>query len=140
MSANVVLDVGCGTGALLHRARESGHAGRLCGLDPAFGMLEQARRRNDIEWIRGDLGSVAWEREFDLVVMTGHAFQVFVEDDELRRSLAASVPPSPVAAASRSRPVTRSFENGSVGRRTTRPRRPTPKAQSCGWRTRSRPP
>lgn len=37
MSAGTVLDVGCGTGALLHRAREAGHSGRLCGLDPASG-------------------------------------------------------------------------------------------------------
>lgn len=89
MSAKSVLDVGCGTGALLHAAREAGHTGRLCGLDPARGMLEQARRRSDIEWILGDLATVAWEREFDLAVMTGHAFQVFVEDEELRASLAA---------------------------------------------------
>ncbi len=89
MSAGAVLDVGCGTGALLHRARESGHAGRLCGLDPAAGMLEQARARSDIEWILGDLASVGFDREFDLVVMSGHAFQVFIEDDDLRASLAA---------------------------------------------------
>jgi SAM-dependent methyltransferase len=89
MSAEAVLDVGCGTGALLHRARETGHTGRLCGLDPAGGMLEQAGKRADIEWILGDLASVAWDRQFDLVVMTGHAFQVLVEDDELRTSLAA---------------------------------------------------
>ena len=89
MSAEAVLDVGCGTGALLHRAREAGHPGRLCGLDPALGMLEQARKRPDIEWILGDLASVSWEREFDLIVMTGHAFQEFVEDDELRTALAA---------------------------------------------------
>lgn len=89
MSAQSVLDVGCGTGALLHLARKAGHAGRLCGLDPAAGMLEQATRRSDIEWVRGDLRSVAWHSEFDLVVMTGHAFQVLVEDDELRASLAA---------------------------------------------------
>jgi SAM-dependent methyltransferase len=88
MSARAVLDVGCGTGALLRRARESGHTGRLCGLDPAGAMLDQGRTRSDIEWILGDLASVAWDREFDLVVMTGHAFQVFVEDDELRASLA----------------------------------------------------
>jgi len=87
MSARAVLDVGCGTGALLHGAREAGHTGRLCGLDPAVGMLGQARKRSDIEWILGDLNSVAWDREFDLVVMTGHAFQVFVTDDELRASL-----------------------------------------------------
>ncbi len=89
MSAQAVLDVGCGTGALLHRAREAGHSGRLCGLDPAGAMLEQARRRSDIEWILGDLASVGWDQAFDLVVMTGHAFQVFVGDDELRASLAS---------------------------------------------------
>src|SRR4051794_8087512 len=53
MSAKSVLDVGCGTGALLHAAREAGHVGRLCGLDPAEGMLQQARRRSDIEWMLG---------------------------------------------------------------------------------------
>ncbi len=87
MSSKAVLDVGCGTGALLHRAREEGHAGRLCGLDPAVGMLEQAKKRTDIEWILGDLSSTSWDQEFDLVVMTGHAFQVFVTDDEIRASL-----------------------------------------------------
>jgi SAM-dependent methyltransferase len=89
MSAETVLDVGCGTGELLRLARQAGHTGRLCGLDPADAMLDQARTRSDIEWILGDLASVDWDQEFDLVVMTGHAFQVFVEDDEVRASLAA---------------------------------------------------
>ncbi|WP_332774208.1 class I SAM-dependent DNA methyltransferase [Phenylobacterium sp.] len=89
MAAGSVLDVGCGTGAMLHDARKAGHRGRLCGLDPAPGMLAQARRRTDIEWVLGDLSSAAWAAEFDLVVMTGHAFQVFVEDEELRSALAA---------------------------------------------------
>jgi ubiquinone/menaquinone biosynthesis C-methylase UbiE len=87
MSAGAVLDVGCGTGALLRWARESGHTGRLCGLDPATGMLNQARTRSDIEWVLGDLSSVRWDREFDLVVMTGHAFQHIVEDDAIRTAL-----------------------------------------------------
>jgi ubiquinone/menaquinone biosynthesis C-methylase UbiE len=89
MGAASVLDVGCGTGAMLHDAREAGHRGRLCGLDPAPGMLAQARRRTDVEWILGDLSSTAWSDEFELVVMTGHAFQVFVEDEDLRAALAA---------------------------------------------------
>jgi ubiquinone/menaquinone biosynthesis C-methylase UbiE len=89
MASPSVLDVGCGTGALLHMAREAGHTGRLCGLDPAEGMLLQARRRSDIEWVQGFLGSVAWEREFDLAVMTGHAFQAFIHDREIQASLAA---------------------------------------------------
>jgi len=90
MSAPSVLDVGCGTGVLLRRAREAGHTGRLCGLDPAAAMLGLAARgREDVEWVLGGLGSVRWEREFDLVVMTGHAFQVLLGDDELRGALAA---------------------------------------------------
>jgi SAM-dependent methyltransferase len=89
MSARTVLDVGCGTGALLRAARQAGHAGRLCGLDPAGGMLAQARQRSDIEWVLGDLATTGWDQEFDLVVMTGHAFQVLVSDAEIRASLAA---------------------------------------------------
>uniref|UniRef100_A0A7C3A7C7 Class I SAM-dependent methyltransferase n=2 Tax=Thermorudis TaxID=1649508 RepID=A0A7C3A7C7_9BACT len=89
MSARAVLDVGCGTGALLRMARQAGHSGRLCGLDPALGMITQARKWPDIEWVHGDLTTVRWEQEFDLVVMTGHTFQEFIEDDEIRAALAA---------------------------------------------------
>lgn len=89
MASESVLDVGCGTGALLHAARKSGHTGRLCGLDPARGMLKQAHKRSDIDWVLGDLTSVAWNAEFDLVVMTGHAFQELLEDQELRIALGA---------------------------------------------------
>lgn len=89
MAARSVLDVGCGTGSMLHEARDAGHGGRLCGLDPAPGMLAQARRRDDIEWVLGDLSSAAWDSEFELVVMTGHAFQVFIEDDQLGEALAS---------------------------------------------------
>lgn len=89
MAARSVLDVGCGTGALLRLAREAGHDGRLCGLDPAAGMLNQARRRADIEWVHGDLASARPGGKFDLVVMTGHAFQEYTEDAEIRVALAA---------------------------------------------------
>jgi SAM-dependent methyltransferase len=88
MNAKSVLDVGCGTGVLLHRARTAGHKGMLCGLDPAVGMLTQARRTPGIDWYLGDLDSVRWNHQFDLIVMTGHAFQVLVGDDELRAALA----------------------------------------------------
>jgi len=89
LAARAVLDVGCGTGALLHEARRTGHTGRLTGLDPAEGMLAQAARRSDIEWVRGDLSVARWRGEFDLAVMTGHAFQVLTTDAELRIALAA---------------------------------------------------
>ena len=89
MAASAVLDVGCGTGLMLHQARDGGHRGRLCGLDPAPGMLAQARKRSDIEWVQGDAVAAAFASEFDLIVMTGHAFQALLEDDQLRDTLAA---------------------------------------------------
>ena len=89
LSARAVLDVGCGTGTLLRLARDAGHTGRLCGLDPAEGMLNQARQWPDIEWAQGDLSSVGWQREFDLIVMTGHAFQELIADDAIRSALVA---------------------------------------------------
>ena len=89
MAAKSVLDVGCGAGGLLRLARQAGHSGRLCGIDPADAMLRQGRRRTDIEWVLGGAASGAWDQEFDLVVMTGHAIQVIMEDDEIHASLAA---------------------------------------------------
>jgi ubiquinone/menaquinone biosynthesis C-methylase UbiE len=89
MSADAVLDVGCGTGSMLRRARLAGHTGRLCGLDPDPAMLRVARRRSDVEWVSGTAASMEWDGEFDLAVMMGHAFQILVGDDELRTSLRA---------------------------------------------------
>jgi ubiquinone/menaquinone biosynthesis C-methylase UbiE len=89
MDAKSVLDVGCGTGAMLHRARQAGHAGRLCGLDPDRASLGVARRRTDIEWVAGTAASMAWDSEFDLAIMISHAFQLLVGDEELRASLTA---------------------------------------------------
>ena len=89
MAAENVLDVGCGTGELLRLARRAGHTGRLCGVDPAEPMLQQARRRQDIEWVLGGAASGAWDQEFDLAVMTGYAIQVIMEDEEIQATLAA---------------------------------------------------
>ncbi|WHM40391.1 class I SAM-dependent methyltransferase [Streptomyces sp. BPTC-684] len=89
MAADTVLDVGCGTGAMLHRAREHGHTGRLVGLDPDRAALGRARLRTDVEWVEGTAADARWQGEFDLVTMVSHAFQCLVTDDDLRASLAA---------------------------------------------------
>ena len=89
MSAESVLNIGCGTGTVLRQARAAGHTGRLVGLDPAAAMLNQAKTRTDVDWILGDLGTVSFDHEFDLVIMTGHVFQVFLTDDEVTAALAA---------------------------------------------------
>lgn len=89
MDSSSVLDVGCGTGTMLHRARSAGHRGRLVGVDLDRAALAIARRRDDITWMEGTAASMVWEREFELAVMMSHAFQSLVTDDELRTSLAA---------------------------------------------------
>lgn len=114
LDAGAVLDVGCGTGMLLHHARDAGHTGRLCGLDPGDGMLAVARTRTDVEWVRGTLATVTFDGEFDLVVMSGHAFQVLVTDEEVRAALtavrAALVPGGRFAFETRD-PAARAWEN-----------------------------
>ncbi|AUG75561.1 SAM-dependent methyltransferase [Kitasatospora sp. MMS16-BH015] len=90
MGAGAVLDVGCGTGALLGWARENGHGGRLAGVDPDRAALARARaRRGDVEWVEGVAAGLGWTAEFELATMTSHAFQCLVTDEEIRASLAA---------------------------------------------------
>ncbi|HEV3504868.1 MAG TPA: class I SAM-dependent methyltransferase [Actinomycetes bacterium] len=90
LAAASVVDVGCGTGRLLHRAREAGHTGRLCGVDPDPAGLRRARRRADVEWVQGRAADLTWKGEFGLAVMASNVFQVFVTDEELAASLAAT--------------------------------------------------
>jgi SAM-dependent methyltransferase len=83
MAAADVLDVGCGTGTLLKRARRDGHRGRLVGIDPGLGMLTVAREEPSVDWVEGVLRPGAYDAEFDLVTMTGHAFQELRTDAEV---------------------------------------------------------
>lgn len=85
--ARSVLDLGCGTGRLavaLAPGRE------VAGIDPAAAMLAIARQRpggGNLDWIRADARDVRLGRRFDLVVLTGHAFQVFLTAQDQRAVL-----------------------------------------------------
>jgi len=88
LRAEVVVDIGCGTGVL---AADLARAGATAlGVDPAAAMLAVARSRpggEQVRWIEGD-SSVLEDSVADLVVMTGHVAQVFVDDGAWRAVLA----------------------------------------------------
>jgi SAM-dependent methyltransferase len=88
-SAADVLDVGCGTGVVLARARRDGHRGRLVGIDPAGAMIDVARHQPGVDWVVGYLPEAGYRSEFDLALMTGHAFQELSTDDDIRAFLSA---------------------------------------------------
>lgn len=84
-----ILDVGCGTGLLTCAFAQGGHA--VTGVDPASAMLDAARTRpwgDRVTWINEILGRASLAGPFDLTVMTGHVFQVFLTDEETLQTLA----------------------------------------------------
>lgn len=92
-----VLDLGCGTGLLSAACAEFGSA--VVGVDPAAAMLEIARKRpggDKVTWVEGDARDIILDRRFDLILLTGHVFQVFLSDaDQLAvlRTIAAHLSP-----------------------------------------------
>ncbi len=87
-TAGSVLDLGCGTGGFLTYLEGDR---QLCGVDPAKAMLDVARARprgHTVDWVQDDARTVRLQRKFDLVVLTGHAFQVFLSADDRRAALA----------------------------------------------------
>ncbi len=87
MAATRVLDVGCGPGRLLQEARRAGHSGELVGIDPDRAALAIARTDPSIRWLDGVAATMPFVADFDLAVMTGHAFQCLIADEEIRASL-----------------------------------------------------
>lgn len=80
-----VLDLGCGTGRLGLVLARDGH--RVVGVDPSAAMVAEARRRDPARfasWVVGDARTLRLGRHFDLLTMTGHAFQVLLDDSDTR--------------------------------------------------------
>lgn len=75
-----VLDLGCGTGGLAVDLARS--VPRVVGVEPAQAMLDVARARPGSErvvWIEADATQLDLEERFDLILMTGNAFQCLPE-------------------------------------------------------------
>lgn len=83
-----VLDMGCGTGQLALAMAAAGH--EASGADPAPAMLAVARRKpgaGAVDWIEATATGLSLARRFDLIVMTGHAFQVFLDEEAILATL-----------------------------------------------------
>lgn len=86
--AGSILDLGCGTGALA--VALAGNR-TVVGVDPAPAMLEIARAKpgaERVDFIEGDARTLRLGQRFDLVLLTGHAFQVFLTMEDRRAVLA----------------------------------------------------
>lgn len=85
-----VLDIGCGTGIITDAIAARGHV--VVGADPSPGMLAVARTKpnaDSIRWIESDAQSLDLGETFDLIILTGHAFQALVEDADIQAAAAA---------------------------------------------------
>jgi len=81
-AATSVLDLGCGTGEL---AAALAKGRRVVGVDPAAAMLDIAKRRVGgglVRWVQADARTLDLDERFDLILLTGHAFQVFLSDTD----------------------------------------------------------
>lgn len=91
-SAASILDLGCGTGVLATQiARVSDGRKSITGADPAAAMLDIARKRehgDKVRWIEASAETFSLDERFDLIMLTGHAFQVFLTSDQQRAVLA----------------------------------------------------
>ncbi len=90
-SGRGVLDLGCGTGRLACRIAAEGC--NVVGAEPAAGMLGVARARpggEAVTWLQSDGQGLNLTRRFDLITMTGHAFQALLSDAAAVALLAAA--------------------------------------------------
>lgn len=76
-----LLDIGCGTGALLHRLSQRYPGAQLTGVDPVPEMLSVARHRlpSGVELRQGWAERLPFEREWFDVVVSCNAFHYFRE-------------------------------------------------------------
>lgn len=108
-----ILDLCCGTGQLAAALAARGHV--VTGVDAAAAMLAVARTRpggDQVTWMEADVRIVV-PGSFDLIVLSGHAFQAFLSDADVHALLgtarAALAPGGRLAFETRN-PAVRAWE------------------------------
>lgn len=91
LGAQLVLDVGCGTGTFALMLTEQGVD--VVGLDPAGASLDVARGKpgaGSVRWVHGDATDLSADLEgrVDLAVMTANVAQAIVDEQDWTRTLA----------------------------------------------------
>ena len=128
-----ILDVGCGTGLLACEFAARGYD--VTGADPAAAMLATARARpggDQVRWVQASAASLDTgisldastspdtgigldaPAGFDLIIMTGHVFQLFLEDRDVRaalRTLARHLAPGGRLAFETRNPAVREWQD-----------------------------
>ncbi|OTA19933.1 methyltransferase [Xenorhabdus beddingii] len=79
--AHSILDLGCGTGMLTNKIALTYPDKVVFGSDIAGSMLDIAHSKpagSLITWIQSDAKKLALSQKFDLIILSGHVFQVFL--------------------------------------------------------------
>ena len=90
LSPSLIIDLGCGTGLLSCELARDGY--NVIGIGPAGAMLAIARSKPDADKVRWSEGSYETLRglKADLILMTSHVAQFFLEDDDWQAMLEAA--------------------------------------------------
>jgi SAM-dependent methyltransferase len=114
LGARSIIDLGCGTGLITCSLAHAGF--EMIGVDPAPGLIEQARIRDStrtVRWIDGGAAEIG-RPGADLAIMTGHVAQFFLTDDswqEVLGYLRAALRPGGHLAFESRNPAAREWEN-----------------------------
>jgi SAM-dependent methyltransferase len=88
VSAETVVDLGCGTGIITLEFASRGY--RMIGVDPSPVMLEVALQKpgaDGVQWVQGGAGQLGTPGA-DLAIMSGHVVQFILKDADWLEALA----------------------------------------------------
>ena len=83
-----ILDIGSGTGLIARALTKKGYL--VTAIDPSLSMLKVGKNSpfgDKVTWIRSSAQSFKLNQSFDLIIMTGNAFQVLLKNKDILEAL-----------------------------------------------------